>query len=182
MRWYLRYPLAYEHVSELLAECGVAVDASLYLALSADLCARTEQALPAASEAYQQELRESGAGDGAAQVVAGVAVAAGKLRAGDAENLAHLEGCPTQREHAPGYPQVNDTPVGLREAVADVPACHTVPIDFRSYRSGHGIWGGIGGVRGRAGGGDAHDRAERSSAVAPGAKTARASTTFTQGA
>lgn len=28
VRWYLRYPLAYEHVSELLAERGVAVDAS----------------------------------------------------------------------------------------------------------------------------------------------------------
>jgi IS6 family transposase len=28
VRWYLRYPLAYEHVSELLAERGLAVDAS----------------------------------------------------------------------------------------------------------------------------------------------------------
>ena len=28
VRWYLRYPLAYEHVSELLAELGVEVDAS----------------------------------------------------------------------------------------------------------------------------------------------------------
>src|SRR3954447_2092832 len=28
MRWYLRYPLAYEHVAELLAERGVAVDPS----------------------------------------------------------------------------------------------------------------------------------------------------------
>ena len=28
VRWYLRYPLAYEHVSELLAERGVEVDAS----------------------------------------------------------------------------------------------------------------------------------------------------------
>jgi len=28
VRWYLRYPLAYEHVAELLAERGVAVDAS----------------------------------------------------------------------------------------------------------------------------------------------------------
>ena len=28
VRWYLRYPLAYQHVSELLAERGVAVDAS----------------------------------------------------------------------------------------------------------------------------------------------------------
>ena len=27
VRWYLRYPLAYEHVAELLAECGLEVDA-----------------------------------------------------------------------------------------------------------------------------------------------------------
>src|ERR1700731_5307566 len=28
VRWYLRYPLAYEHVAELLAERGLEVDAS----------------------------------------------------------------------------------------------------------------------------------------------------------
>ena len=28
VRWYLRYPLAYQHVSEILAERGVEVDAS----------------------------------------------------------------------------------------------------------------------------------------------------------
>ena len=28
VRWYLRYPLSYEHVSELMAERGVEVDAS----------------------------------------------------------------------------------------------------------------------------------------------------------
>jgi len=28
VRWYLRYPLAYEHVAELLAERGLAVDRS----------------------------------------------------------------------------------------------------------------------------------------------------------
>src|SRR5881392_1501757 len=28
VRWYLRYPLAYEHVAELLAERGLAIDAS----------------------------------------------------------------------------------------------------------------------------------------------------------
>ena len=28
VRWYLRYPLAYEHVAELLAERGVEVDPS----------------------------------------------------------------------------------------------------------------------------------------------------------
>src|SRR5215471_10297532 len=33
VRWYLRYPLAYEHVAEMLAEWGLAVDASLCLAV-----------------------------------------------------------------------------------------------------------------------------------------------------
>lgn len=28
VRWYLRYPLAYQPVSELLAECGLFIDAS----------------------------------------------------------------------------------------------------------------------------------------------------------
>ena len=28
VRWYLRFPLAYEHVAELLAERGIAVDPS----------------------------------------------------------------------------------------------------------------------------------------------------------
>ena len=28
VRWYLRYPLSYEHVAELMAERGVEVDAS----------------------------------------------------------------------------------------------------------------------------------------------------------
>jgi transposase-like protein len=30
VRWYLRYPLSYEHVAELLAERGVEVDAVVY--------------------------------------------------------------------------------------------------------------------------------------------------------
>jgi len=88
-------------------------------------------------------VRESRAGDGAAQVVVGVAVAAGKLRAGEPENLAHLGGSPTLRQQAAGDPQVDDAPVGLREAVADAPACHAIPIDFRRYRRGNGIRGSI---------------------------------------
>jgi|GEM_PF-5676182 hypothetical protein len=93
--------------------------------------------------------RKSCAGDGAAQVAFGVAVAAGKLWVGEPENLAHLGWRPTQRQQAPGDPQVDDAPVGLREAVADVPALHTIPIDFRRYRRGHGDWGSIRESRGR---------------------------------
>jgi transposase-like protein len=38
VRWYLRYPLAYEHVVEMLTERGLEVDASLHLALGAGVC------------------------------------------------------------------------------------------------------------------------------------------------
>jgi len=56
VRWYLRYPLAYEHVAELLAERGVEVDPSCILAVGAGLRPRVEQALPTVSEADQQKL------------------------------------------------------------------------------------------------------------------------------
>jgi hypothetical protein len=56
VRWYLQYPLAYQHVSELLAERGVEVDPSCILALGPGLCSGIEQALPAAFETDQQEL------------------------------------------------------------------------------------------------------------------------------
>jgi transposase-like protein len=44
VRWYLRYPLSYLHVSELVAERG------------AGLYTRAEQTLPTAPEADEQEL------------------------------------------------------------------------------------------------------------------------------
>ncbi len=56
VRWYLRYPLAYQHVSDLLAERGLAVDSQLHLPLGTSLCCRVEQAVPPASEACQEEL------------------------------------------------------------------------------------------------------------------------------
>jgi transposase-like protein len=31
VRWYLRYPLAYEHVAELLTERGLNIDRGIYL-------------------------------------------------------------------------------------------------------------------------------------------------------
>jgi transposase-like protein len=42
VRWYLRYPLAYEHVAEMLAERGLEVDARLRLAVGPSLCAGTQ--------------------------------------------------------------------------------------------------------------------------------------------
>jgi hypothetical protein len=56
VRWYLRYPLAYQHVAELLAERGVGGGSKLYLALGPSLRTRIEQTLPATSEAHEQKL------------------------------------------------------------------------------------------------------------------------------
>ena len=54
----------------------------------------------------------------------------------------HLGGSPTLGEQAPGDPQVDDAPVGVREAVVDVPALHAILIDFHRYRGREGNWGG----------------------------------------
>ena len=56
VRWYLRYPLAYEHVAELLAERGLAVDRSCIWRSRASLCSRNQQTLSSASEINEQEL------------------------------------------------------------------------------------------------------------------------------
>ena len=56
VRWYLRHPLAYLHVSELLAERGLFVHASCNLVVGAGIRAGVEQAAPAASEDHKQEL------------------------------------------------------------------------------------------------------------------------------
>ena len=87
--------------------------------------------------------RESRTGDGAAQVVVGVAVAAGKLWAGEAENFLHLGGRPMSREQVPGDPTIDDAPVGLGEALADVPALHASPIDLHRHRRGDGGGGRV---------------------------------------
>ena len=42
MRWYLRYPLAYEHVAEMLAERGLEVDAGCVLAVHPSVCTGTQ--------------------------------------------------------------------------------------------------------------------------------------------
>src|SRR5215510_6719128 len=58
VRWYLRYPLAYEHVAELMAERGVEVDASCIWRWVQAYAPRAEQTLPSISEAGQQELSD----------------------------------------------------------------------------------------------------------------------------
>jgi transposase, IS6 family len=57
VRWYLRYPLAYEHVAEVLAERGLAVDASCIWcwvqAYAAELNKRCRPHLKATNKSYR---------------------------------------------------------------------------------------------------------------------------------
>lgn len=57
MRWYLRYPLAYEHVSELFKGTGLAVDASCIWrwvqAYAAELNKRCSPHLKATNKSYR---------------------------------------------------------------------------------------------------------------------------------
>ena len=80
--------------------------------------------------------RESRAGEGAAQVVAGVAVAAGKVRTGEPENLVHLGGSPTLPEQVPRDPPIDNAPIGLRETFVYVPALQAALIDPGGERRG----------------------------------------------
>ena len=125
---------------------------------------------------------KSSAGDGTAQVVVGVAVAAGKLWAGEPEDLMHLGGSPTLGEQAPGDPQVDDAPVGVREAVANVPALQAILIDFHRYRGREGNWGGRleGGVRELTRRGPLAGRAQQGLGL--WCQTGRGLMTFTHGA
>ena len=82
-------------------------------------------------------------GDCPAQVVAGIAVAAGKLWAGEPENFLDLGGSPSLRQQVPGDPQIHNAPVGLRIAFADAPSLDTTPIDLRGCRGGDAEWGRI---------------------------------------
>ena len=84
---------------------------------------------------------ENSAGDRPAQVVAGIPVAAGKLWAGEPENLLDLGGRPSLRQQVSGDPQIHDAPVGLSIALADAPSFHTTPIDLGGYRGGDAEWG-----------------------------------------
>jgi transposase-like protein len=57
VRWYLRYPLAYEHVSELLSERGLTVDASCVWrwvqAYAAEMNRRCRPHLKATNKSYR---------------------------------------------------------------------------------------------------------------------------------
>jgi hypothetical protein len=59
---------------------------------------------------------------GAAQVVLGMRMAAGKKRASQAEDGLDAGGRPSAREQRPGHPQIDDAPVGRDKAFGNVPA------------------------------------------------------------
>ena len=130
--------------------------------------------------------RESRAGEGAAQVVVRVAVAAGKVRTGEPENHVHLGGSPTLPQQVPRDPPIDDAPIGLGETLADVPALQAALIDPGGERRGDTRdiirQGQVGAGDQAAGSGDVNACADCSSASACGAKPAWVSTTLTQGA
>src|SRR5713226_2216840 len=74
---------------------------------------------------------KSCASDGPPQVAIRIAVAAGKMRAGEPENGLDLRGGFVLREQVLGDPQIHDAPVRLRKALENMPSLHTTPVDRR---------------------------------------------------
>ena len=72
---------------------------------------------------------KGGACHGASQVVLGVAMAAGKMRTGEAQDGLDLKRGPALREQVSGDPEIYDAPIRLRKAFANVPSLHTALID-----------------------------------------------------
>ena len=70
------------------------------------------------------------AGNGAAQVVLGIAVTSGKIWAGESENILHLRGRCSLQQQTPGNPEIHNTPVRLRKALVDVPLLHAIAVDL----------------------------------------------------
>jgi hypothetical protein len=90
---------------------------------------------------------KSRTGDRPVQVVLGIAVPAGKLRAAEPENIFDL-GCGyAQRQQVPGDPEIDNTPVGLRKTLGDPPWAYAVAVDIGGLCHGHGGRRGIAWVR-----------------------------------
>lgn len=70
-----------------------------------------------------------GACEGASQVIIEIAVAAGKLRTGEAKDGLNLNSGPSQREQVSGDPKIYDAPIRMRKAIPNMPSLHTVLID-----------------------------------------------------
>lgn len=66
---------------------------------------------------------------GASQVVLGIAVAAGKMRTGEAKDGLNLSSGSSLREQVSGDPEIYDAPIRLRKAFANVPSLYTALIN-----------------------------------------------------
>jgi hypothetical protein len=99
------------------------------------------------------ERRPPGAGDGPAQVVGGIVVAAGKMRAGEPEDVLDPRRRCAPRQQVPGEPQIDDAPVRLREAFADAPSFEARLVDLDGLLDGD-AGGSVQGARAGAGGQD----------------------------
>ena len=75
------------------------------------------------------EIWPTGAGDGPAQVVGGIAVAAGKMGAGKSEDVPDPRRRCAPRQQVPGDPQIDDAPIRLREPLADAPSFQARLVD-----------------------------------------------------
>lgn len=67
--------------------------------------------------------------DGASQVIIGIAVAAGKMRTGEAQDGLNLNSGLALREQVSGDPKIYDAPIRLRKALPNMPSLHTAPVD-----------------------------------------------------
>src|ERR1700733_9148566 len=67
--------------------------------------------------------------DGASQVVLGIAVAAGKMRTGEAQDGLDWNSGPALPEQVSGDPEIYGAPIGLRKAFANMPSRQTAPVD-----------------------------------------------------
>jgi len=71
--------------------------------------------------------------DGTPQVVIGIAVSPGKMRAGEPEDGLDVWSGFALREQISGDPQIHDAPVRLRKAFENMPSQHTTPVDRGSF-------------------------------------------------
>jgi hypothetical protein len=82
---------------------------------------------------------KSCASDGAPQVAIRIAVAAGKIRAGEPEDGLDLKSGFAVQEQIPGHPQIHDAPVRLRKALENLPSLHTTSVDCDGLFDGQAL-------------------------------------------
>jgi len=124
--------------------------------------------------------------DGTPQVVIGIAVSPGKMRAGEPEDGLDVWSGFALREQISGDPQIHDAPVRLRKAFENMPSQHTTPVDRGSFchAGGGKLSGGRVGVEreSKCQAGCAYCLRDCSNPKACGAKPTRACTSLTHGA